>query len=166
MHSLKQTILLGAMLLALIIASAGISHTPTDTAVGQKAPVVKLGDIPSSIRSDELRGRYVLVTFWNSGDAASREAANRYNAWFSQYKPANMSYVGINFDNDRGLFDEIVRRDSLDSSVQYNVSGAEANAIASTYHLEYGYGSLLISPQGKIVSHNPSTAELATLAGK
>lgn len=164
MHSLKQTILLGAMLLALIIASAGISHTPTDTAVGRKAPIVQLGDVQSSIRSDELRGRYVLVTFWNSSDAASREAANRYNAWFSANKPSNMSYVGINFDNDRGLFDEVVRRDSLDNSVQYNVTGREAHAIASTYHLEYGYGSLLISPQGRIISHNPSPSQLASVA--
>ena len=152
-HTIKQTILTGSLLLALIVASAGIGTQPSDTAVGKKAPVVQLDRVQSAINADELKGKYVLITFWSSSDAASREACNRYNAWFNVNHPDDARFVGINFDDSPEMFREIVRRDSLNPADQYCVSRPEAEAIFRTYHLEKGYGSLLVSPQGRIVSH-------------
>ena len=58
-HTIKQTILTGSLLLALIVASAGIGTQPSDTAVGKKAPVVQLDRVQSAINADELKGKYV-----------------------------------------------------------------------------------------------------------
>lgn len=165
-HTIKQTILLGALLLGLIIVSAGIGSQPSDTAVGEKAPVVQLDNVQSAINADELKGKYVLITFWSSSDAASREACNRYNAWFNTHHPANGRLVGINFDDSPEMFREIVRRDSLNIADQYCVSRPEAEAIYRTYHLENGFGSLLVSPQGRIVSHNPDPNLLSEFLSK
>lgn len=162
-HTIKQTILTGSLLLALIVASAGIGTQPSDTAVGKKAPVVQLDRVQSAINADELKGKYVLITFWSSSDAASREVCNRYNAWFNVNHPDDARFVGINFDDSPELFREIVRRDSLNPADQYCVSRPEAEAIFRTYHLEKGYGSLLVSPQGRIVSHNPDPARLSEI---
>ena len=162
-HTIKQTILTGSLLLALIVASAGIGTQPSDTAVGKKAPVVQLDRVQSAINADELKGKYVLITFWSSSDAASREACNRYNAWFNVNHPDDARFVGINFDDSPEMFREIVRRDSLNPADQYCVSRPEAEAIFRTYHLEKGYGSLLVSPQGRIVSHNPDPARLSEI---
>lgn len=162
-RSVKQTVLLAALLLGLVMASAGISSVPTDTAVGRKAPVVELGKVESAIKADELKGKYVLISFWSSSDAASREATNRYNAWMNSRRPADLRYVGINFDDSPAMFREIVRRDSLNPADQYRVSQAEADAIHSTYHLANGYGSLLVTPQGRIACHNPSINQLNML---
>ncbi|MDE6098986.1 MAG: peroxiredoxin family protein [Muribaculaceae bacterium] len=159
-HSIKHTILLGALLLGLIVASAGVGTQPSDTAVGRKAPVVQLGNVQSAINAEELKGKYVLISFWDSSDAASREACNRYNAWFNANHPSDACFVGINFDDSAEMFNEIVRRDSLNPSDQYRVGRQEAEAIYRTYHLEKGYGSLVVSPQGRIVCHNPGPEEL------
>ena len=159
-HTIKQTMLLGALLLGLIVASAGVGTQSADTAIGKKAPVVQLDRVQSAINADELKGKYVLITFWNSSDAASREACNRYNAWFNAHRPADARFVGINFDDSPEMFREIVRRDSLTGTDQYHDSRPEAEAIYRTYHLEKGYGSLLVSPQGRIVSHNPDLLQL------
>lgn len=165
-HSIKQTILLGALLLGLIIASAGVGSQPRDTAVGKMAPVVQLDRVQSAINADELKGKYVLITFWSSSDAASRESCNRYNAWFNAHHPSNARMVGINFDDSPELFREIVRRDSLNNADQYCVSRPEAEAIYRTYHLENGFGSLLVSPQGRIVCHNPESEQLSEFLSK
>ena len=162
-HTIKQTMILGALLLGLVVASAGIGGNRCDTAVGMKAPVVQLDRVQSAVNADELKGKYVLISFWTSSDAASREAVNRYDAWFRQNHPADARLVGINFDDSPEMFGEIVARDSLSASDQYYVSRPEAEAIYRTYHLEKGYGSLLVSPQGRIVCHNPTPEQLGQI---
>ncbi|MDE5929659.1 MAG: hypothetical protein K2H03_04190 [Muribaculaceae bacterium] len=162
-HTIKQTMLLGALLLGLVVASAGIGSNRCDTAVGMKAPVVQLDRVQSAVNADGLKGKYVLITFWTSSDAASREAVNRYDAWFRRHHPADARLVGINFDDSPEMFGEIVARDSLNDNDQYYVSRPEAEAIYRTYHLEKGYGSLLVSPQGRIVCHNPTPEQLGQI---
>lgn len=160
----RHTILLLFAALGLLIISAFRSSTDSGSSVGLKAPRLSDAGIESLVKNDELHGRYVLVTFWSTGDAASRSDANRYDSWYSRVNPDNISYIGINFDDNDMLFREIVRRDSLNGTLQYRVSGIDAAAIARNYNLHQGYGSILIDPKGNIVSINPTETTLNSYA--
>ena len=71
--------------------------------------------------------------------------------------------VGVNFDTSEGLFREIVRRDSLVPQEQFYASGDTARSIYDNYGLRDGFGAVLIDPRGRIVTHNPTDAELDAL---
>ncbi|MDE7376969.1 MAG: SCO family protein, partial [Muribaculaceae bacterium] len=76
---------------------------------------------------------------------------------------ANLRHVSVNFDQEPALFAEIAKRDGLDMAQQFNVTGAQANNIASDYGLDHGFGSMLIAPDGRIAKVNPSLSELSSL---
>ena len=47
--------------------------------------------------------------------------------------------------------------------MQFNVSGNLAKKIKDDFHLDHGYGTLLIDPSGQIVAHNPSIDEVSRI---
>ncbi len=160
---MKRTLLLVFICVGLLLCAVGYSDSRYRTALGRLAPALVVGNSQGKVFLDSLKGRYVLVNFWNSTDAASREAANRYTAWMRkklQSAGTKVAFVSVNFDESDKLFEEIVRLDSLIPSQQYHVEGASAKAIRDNYGLEEGYGSLLVDRNGRIVAHNPSAEEL------
>lgn len=158
---MKKTILIFALFVGLLITSSGFNRQSLNTAIGKDAPEISNFDISETIKQCEDAGRYVLLSFWSSADGASRLSVNNYDAWLNHNRDANIDLLAVNFDKSSTLFNEIVRRDSLDNSYQFNVGGEVARQIRNDYHLDDGYGSLLINPQGMIVAHNPSTDVLA-----
>ena len=116
--------------------------------------------------ADRFHGEYALITFWSSTDAPSRRASNLYTAWLRANPEARLRLIGVNFDDSEALFDEIVRRDSLDAKDQFYANGDTARAIADNYGLSDGFGSVLVSPDGKIAAYNPDDATLANLTLK
>lgn len=162
---MKKTFMIVALFLGLLIVSAAFNKTERNTTIGKDAPAITVSTDNDTIDLNRLRGKYVLVSFWTSGDAPSRVAVNNYTAWTNSHKNANFSYLGINFDDSKTLFNEIVRLDRLNLAEQYNVSGDAAKELEMKYHLDEGYGSLLINPEGKIIAHNPTDAELDQIVG-
>ncbi len=158
---MKKTILLLALFIGLLVTSSGFNSTSLNTAIGKDAPDIACQDIADAIRQCEDEGRYVLLSFWSSTDGQSRLSVNNYDAWLGNNKDAKVDLLAVNFDKSSNLFHEIVKRDGLDSYNQYNVAGETARQIMHDYHLDNGYGSLLIDPQGKIIAHNPTTETLA-----
>ena len=108
-------------------------------------------------------GEYVLLNFWKSTDAPSRKRANDYTAWLRRHENAGLRFVSVNLDESPEMYREIVRRDSLIPSTQYHVGGDTARAIYNAFGLEYGLGTMLVNPDGKIIAHNPSWDELNKL---
>lgn len=47
-----------------------------------------------------------------------------------------MSHIAINFDKSKGLFNEIVKRDNLDTAAQFNVQGEVASTIKGIFILK------------------------------
>lgn len=141
----------------------GYSDSQYRTAIGRMAPNLSIEQCDSILILDNLKGDYVLLNFWSSTDAGSRTAANLYTSWVRTHPKSDLKFVSINFDESEGLFKEIVRNDSLESSQQIRVDGRVAKAIFDNYGLDDGYGSLLIDPQGYIVAHNPDSKKLAAL---
>ena len=158
---MKKTILLLALFLGLLVTSTGFNSTSLNTAIGKDAPQIDCYEISQAIKQCEDQGRYVLLSFWSSTDGPSRLSVNTYDTWLENNRGAKVDLLAVNFDKSSNLFHEIVKRDGLDKDYQYNVAGETARQIIHDYHLDSGYGSLLIDPQGKIIAHNPTTALLA-----
>lgn len=160
---MKQTILLVIVFVGLLLCSVAFSDRHYRTDIGQEAPNMQFDNGSGKLKLSDLRGKYVLLNFWNSTNALSRRDANIYTAWTRSHPRAALDLVCVNFDDNPGLFDEIVRRDGLNPEDQYRVTGDTAKAVVNTYGLQKGYGSLLIDPEGKIIAHNPSESQLSAL---
>lgn len=160
---MKQTLLLAAICIGLVLCAVGYSDSKYHTALGRMAPdfyaVNNYGDVSAA----SLKGGYSVLNFWSSADAPSREAANVYTAWQRRNPDSDLRLVSVNFDKNDALFNEIVRLDSLNPADQYHVSGDTAKAIIDNYGLKDGFGSLLIDPTGKIVAHNPDAEQLSSI---
>lgn len=160
---MKKTILLAVIFVGILFCAVSYSDIHYSTAVGRQAPALSVSNESQTFRLDDLRGKYVLLNFWKSTDALSRRSANVYTAWQRQHPEAAMEVVSVNFDTNPTLFREIARRDDLNLSSQFMVCGDTARAVESTFGLQKGFGTLLINPQGKIIAHNPSEAQLNEL---
>lgn len=158
---MKKTILIAALFIGLLITSSGFNKTSLNTSIGKMAPALSSVEIDDAIKKSEDEGKYVLLSFWSASDGASRLTTNDYDSWLSKNDSGNIELLAVNFDKSEKLFKEIVKRDGLDDSRQFNVSGNLARHIKDEYHLDDGYGSILIDPDGMIVAHNPSTNELS-----
>ncbi len=72
---MKQTLLLVAICIGLVLCAVGYSDSKYHTALGRKAPDFYAENDCGSVSSASLRGDYTLLNFWASTDAPSREAA-------------------------------------------------------------------------------------------
>ncbi len=161
---MKKTILTLALFAGVLFASSGYNDKVFGTGQGDLAPVVSFTEGETPVSVDQFRGKYLLLSFWSSTDARSRVDVNKYSSWIgSMDADANVNHVAVNFDTNRTLFDEIVRRDNLTGTKQFNVQGEIARDIIESYGLSGGFGSLLIDPQGRVAAINPSKETLTAL---
>ncbi len=152
---MKTTYILVAVLVGLILCAVGYSNSAYHTSVGRPAPMFVVSNGQGSVTPASLRGRYTLLNFWSTADAPSRRRANLYTAWTRSHAEAPVELVSVNMDDNRELYREIVRADSLEAAQQFYASGDTAKAIRNNYGLYEGYGTVLIDPEGIIVAHNP-----------
>ncbi|MDE6307019.1 MAG: thioredoxin family protein [Muribaculaceae bacterium] len=146
------TIFLAVAVLLLISAHEGPLLRNTDT---YSAPKLFFGDGDSAISLDDMRGKYVLLTFWSSGDAKSRLSNIMYSSLAS--RNTGLEHIGVNFDSSPSMFKEILKRDNLAGSpLQVRVDGISADRLISRYGLKNGFQSFLVDPAGKVVARNPS----------
>lgn len=131
-------------------------------------PTPKLLEVANGstqLSASDLRGKYVLVNFWDSHNAVSRIAAGEYDRYFRTHRHPGLRLLSVNTDDNRRLFDEIVRRDGLDSLTQFHIADIKARGIQPGYHPEGGYSSYLLNPSGKIVAVNPTVQAVARIVG-
>ncbi len=160
---MKKSIVSVMLTALMLMATSGLTRNNGGVADGQFAPNIVLNNDSVKTTLQDMRGGYVLLTFWSSDDAGSRIQNTQYSAWVRENGLTNLRHVSVNFDEKPELFMEIVRLDDLDQYGQFNVSGMEAEAIANDYGLAAGYGSVLIDPRGRIVSLNPKTTDIPSL---
>lgn len=158
---MKKTLKFIVIFAVLLISVSAYSGKIIDASNGHYAPSLTLQNEQENISLKDLKGKYVLLSFWSSTDALSRVACNEYTA-FERESNAEEQFclLSVNFDQNSGLFREIVRRDNLNTESQFNVQGDEARKIKEKFHLEDGYNSFLIDPTGRIISTDPSTSTL------
>lgn len=158
--TMKQTLLSIALLLMAMFVTSGYNRDNAGLAPGEFAPALSATAKEKSISLYSMRGSCVLLAFWTSADAASRIQANAYGKWAESNSEGGLRFVGVNFDEEPALFEEIARRDNLDLQSQINVQGDEARKIMKDFSLDHGFGALLVGPDGRIIAVNPSTSAL------
>lgn len=163
---MKNTILLLLILIGVLVFAVGYSDSKYRTAIGRHVSSMNLSSPYGDICVGDAGGEYVLLNFWKSTDAPSRKRANDYTAWLRRHENAGLRFVSVNLDESPEMYREIVRRDSLIPSTQYHVGGDTARAIYNAFGLEYGLGTMLVNPDGKIIAHNPSWDELNKLTAQ
>ncbi len=119
-----------------------------------------------SVDLSSLKGKYVLVNFWDSHNAVSRLAAGEYDRFLRTHRNSNLRLLSVNTDDNRRLYDRIVSHDGLDRSTQFHISDTRRGSSAPAYHATEGYASYLVNPSGKVVALNPTVATLENILGK
>ncbi|MCM1076766.1 MAG: redoxin domain-containing protein [Bacteroides sp.] len=164
---MKKTLSYIAFFAAVIVLVAAYSERVVKADEGYTAPELEMiANDSVNVSLDKLRGKYVLVNFWDSSNAVSRIAAGEYDRFLHTNHGSPFSLVSVNTDRNPDMFREVVKKDKLDASTQFHISDAKAKNLREDYHLDSGFSSYLIDPQGKIVAVNPSVSTLESFLSK
>lgn len=143
----------------LIALTSAVSRQDNTLRKGMKAPVLTS---ESSVKMDleDLRGQYVVLSFWSSTDPDSRIKAREME---SAAKQSGITSVNVNFDSDERLYNELMSIEGLSSERSIHAVGNLAEDIVSAYGLSSGYATYLIDPSGRIAAINPETSSIVSL---
>lgn len=159
---MKKNLLMIALFVASLVFTSGFNEEAGASGRGETAAEVRLENGYGSVSLNDYRGKYVLLSFWSSEDAASRMLCANYARECA--KNGKAVHLGVNFDEQKALFEAIVDADGLDAKAQYNLTGKSAAKVRHDYRLEGGVlGTLLIDPMGHIAAVNPSSEMIAAL---
>lgn len=134
--------------------------TPTEgVTVGDKAPAFTLSNNEQMLTSQQLKGSYVLLSFWASYDAASRTQ----NAILSHaaQQCGNVKMVSVSFDEYKSVFDETIRKDQIDSENCFWEQEGRDSKLYRSFRLEKGLKNFLLDDKGVIVAKNVTVSDLS-----
>lgn len=162
---MKKIIMIVAAAALMLGITSAFNEQRFGATPGSEAPMLTLANNHGSVNLADMRGNYVLLSFWSSDDGNSRALCNSYATWFDQNREAkpNFRYVGVNLDANPALYSRIVAADGLNQALQYAVPTVDTANVKQSFGIEQTAGTLLISPDGRVLAVNPTTAQLAAL---
>ena len=113
-------------------------------------PAFKLGN---------LKGKYVLLSFWASYDASAR-VNNMLLDHALNDLPRNVKMVSVSFDRYQSIFDETLKQDRLGNARYFVEPDGEASNLFSLYHLDKGFKNYLLDEHGVIIAMNVRVEQL------
>ena len=130
--------------------------------VGDMAPDFKIQTMSaeqSQTELSDLRGKYVLLSFWASYDAQSRmQNVSLSNVLRSS---RNVEMVSVSFDEYQSIFKETVRKDQIVTPTCFVETKGEYSGLFKKYRLGRGFTNYLLDDNGVIIAKNISAAELS-----
>lgn len=134
------------------------ANNPPREAVGSSSDKASRPDECAPRRLRDLRGRYVLLSFWAAYDAPSRMA----NAAICHAAAdRHIDLVSVNFDRYRSIFLETTKQDSAQATVCFYEPRGPMSTIYGRYHLGRGFTNYLLDERGVIVAHGLTPQDLA-----
>ena len=108
----------------------------------------------------DLKGKYVLLSFWASYDANSR----MQNASLSHAirKTQNVEMVSVSFDTYKSVFNETIKKDRIATSNCFVEMDGEKSEIFQTYRLHKGFKNYLLDENGVIIAKNIDAKQLSS----
>lgn len=133
--------------------------------MGDIAPdfaIQSMSNQQASTELSDLRGKYVLLSFWASYDAHSRMLNASLSNALRNRAVNNVELVSVSFDEYSSVFKETVRMDQIVSSACFVDTKGESSALYKKYRLGRGFTNYLLDDNGVIVAKNISAAELSS----
>ena len=133
--------------------------------VGDIAPDFKIQSMSAGqplAELSDMKGKYVLLSFWASYDAHSRmQNASLSNVLRSASRNENVEMVSVSFDEYQSIFKETVRKDQIDTPTCFVETKGESSGLFKKYRLGRGFTNYLLDENGVIIAKNISAAELS-----
>ena len=133
--------------------------------VGDVAPdftIESTSDVQHNFDLTDLKGKYVLLSFWASYDAQSRmQNASLSNALHSTSPNNNVEMVSVSFDEYQSIFEETIRKDQIVTPTCFVETKGESSGLFKKYRLGRGFTNYLLDENGVIIAKNISAAELS-----
>ena len=133
--------------------------------VGDIAPDFKIQSMSAGqplAELSDMKGKYVLLSFWASYDAHSRmQNASLSNVLSSASRNDNVEMVSVSFDEYQSIFKETVRKDQIVTPTCFVETKGESSGLFKKYRLGRGFTNYLLDENGVIIAKNISAAELS-----
>ena len=131
--------------------------------VGDVAPDFRIettSDVQHTLDLTDMKGKYVLLSFWASYGAQSRmQDASLSNALRSTSQDVEM--VSVSFDEYQSVFKETIRKDQIVTPTCFVETKGEYSGLFKKYRLGRGFTNYLLDDNGVIIAKNISAAELS-----
>ena len=135
--------------------------TPTEgLTIGDKAPDFKICSERQLVNLKDLKGKYVLLSFWASDDAPSRMQNAILN--HAVTKTNNIEMVSVSFDDYKSVFNETIRKDQISTSNCFIELEGKNSEIYQTYRLHKGFKNYLLDKNGVIIAKNINAQQLSS----
>lgn len=133
--------------------------TPTEgLTIGDKAPEFKICGEKQLVNLKDLRGKYVLLSFWASYDADSRMKNVTLNHVVG--KTDNVEMVSVSFDDYKSIFNETIKKDRITTPNCFVELSGNRSDIYKTYRLHKGFKNYLLDKNGVIIAKDIEASEL------
>ena len=133
--------------------------------VGDIAPDFKIQSMSAGqplAELSDMKGKYVLLSFWASYDAHSRmQNASLSNVLRSASRNENVEMVSVSFDEYQSISKETVRKDQIVTPTCFVETKGESSGLFKKYRLGRGFTNYLLDENGVIIAKNISAAELS-----
>ena len=133
--------------------------------VGDIAPDFKIQSMSAGqplAELSDMKGKYVLLSFWASYDAHSRmQNASLSNVLRSASRNENVEMVSVSFDEYQSIFKDTVRKDQIVTPTCFVETKGESSGLFKKYRLGRGFTNYLLDENGVIIAKNISAAELS-----
>lgn len=130
--------------------------------VGDIAPDFKIQSMSDEQHElSNLKGKYVLLSFWASYDAQSRMQNASLSNVLRAASNQNVEMVSVSFDEYRSVFEETIRKDQIVTPVCFVETDGENSDLFKQYRLGRGFTNYLLDDNGVIIAKNISAAELS-----
>lgn len=128
--------------------------------IGDKAPEFKICGEKQLIDLKDLKGKYVLLSFWASYDADSRMKNANLSHVANQNEKVEM--VSVSFDNYKSVFYEAIKKDQISTSKCFVELNGNKSDIYKTYRLHKGFKNYLLDRNGVIIAKNVQASDLSS----
>ncbi|MGL5981541.1 MAG: TlpA family protein disulfide reductase [Phocaeicola sp.] len=139
---------------------AGKDAAAEGVTLGDSAPLFTLTDCnEQTVRLQDLKGSYVLLSFWASYDASSRMQNALLNYAVAQEQKVRM--VSISFDEYESVFSESVKKDKLTLPNCFVELEGSSSWLYKKYRLDRGFRNFLLDKRGVIIAKNIDVSSLS-----
>ncbi|MBO4598997.1 MAG: redoxin domain-containing protein [Bacteroidaceae bacterium] len=150
------------LLFTTFISFVGKDHEISGLKVGEIAPDFVISPAGSEkMNLTDLKGHYVLVSFWASYDAKSRlqnvRCSDAVKGLGSEIK-----MVSVSFDEYSSIFDEVVKKDRLNKNLSFVDTKGTHSPLYRKYYLGRNFHNYLLDKEGRVIACDVAAEQIKT----